>query len=153
MYILQDKVMKKDYHLSSDLSSSYKDMTINLLKILKDRTQCNLIGFYLYQRSSFPGVYSNFFENDITETKFKDAMKKSWSEDKFMPVSNHGYDDYYIINSSAMKYSTDDKLNIQNDMSTAKITQAFKKFSEKKSVNRVLLQRFITKIASEKKVA
>lgn len=153
VYILQDKVMKKDYHLSSDLSASSKSITINLLKILKDRTQCNLIGFYLHGRSSFQGVYSDFFGYDIIDTKFKDTMKKSWNEDKFMPVSNHGYDDYYIINSSAMKYSSDDKLNIQNDMSNAKIAQAFRKFSEKKSVNRVLLQRFITKIASEKKVA
>jgi hypothetical protein len=147
-YIIQDKVMKKDYYLTEHIYSSAAEITINLLKILKDRTGCNLIGFYLHDRSSSRVVHE--FYGYAIEEKFRAAMVKSWNENKFIPVTNHGYDDYYIINTPAMK-DTENKLEVNSTMTKAKIAKEFMKFSEKKAVNRILLKRFIDKIASDKK--
>jgi hypothetical protein len=147
-YIIQDKVMKKDYYLKDHIYSSAPEITINLLKILKDRTGCNLIGFYLHHASSSRVVYE-FYGYGIDE-KFRTSMMKHWTDNKFIPVTNHGYDDYYIINTQAMK-DTENKLEINSTMTKAKIAKEFMKFSEKKAVNRILLQRFIDKIAKEKK--
>jgi len=147
-YIIQDKVMKKDYYLTDHIYSSANEITINLLKILKDRTGCNLIGFYLHDRSSNRVVHE--FYGYAIEEKFRAAMVKSWNENKFIPVTNHGYDDYYIINTPAMK-DTENKLEVNSTMTKAKIAKEFMKFSEKKAVNRILLKRFIDKIASDKK--
>ena len=147
-YIIQDKVMKKDYYLKDHIYSSAPEITINLLKILKDRTGCNLIGFYLHHANSSRVVYE-FYGYGIDE-KFRTTMMKHWTDNKFIPVTNHGYDDYYIINTQAMK-DTENKLEINSTMTKAKIAKEFMKFSEKKAVNRILLQRFIDKIASDKK--
>jgi len=147
-YIIQDKVMKKDYYLTDHIYSSANEITINLLKILKDRTGCNLIGFYLHDRSSNRVVHE--FYGYAIEEKFRAATVKSWNENKFIPVTNHGYDDYYIINTPAMK-DTENKLEVNSTMTKAKIAKEFMKFSEKKAVNRILLKRFIDKIASDKK--
>ena len=147
-YIIQDKVMKKDYYLTDHIYSSANEITINLLKILKDRTGCNLIGFYLHDRSSSRVVHE--FYGYAIEEKFRAAMVKSWNENKFIPVTNHCYDDYYIINTPAMK-DTENKLEVNSTMTKAKIAKEFMKFSEKKAVNRILLKRFIDKIASDKK--
>jgi hypothetical protein len=140
--------MKKDYYLTDHIYSSAAEITINLLKILKDRTGCNLIGFYLHDRSSSRVVHE--FYGYAIEEKFRQSMVKSWTENKFIPVSNHGYDDYYIINTQAMK-DTENKLEVNSTMTKAKIAKEFMKFSEKKAVNRILLKRFIDKIASDKK--
>jgi hypothetical protein len=147
-YIIQDRVMKKDYYLTDHIYNCNREITINLLKMLKDRTGCNLIGFYLHDSSSNRVVHQ-FYGYSIDE-KFRAAMTKCWNENKFIPVSNHGYDDYYVINTQAMK-DTENKLEVNSTMTKAKIAKEFQKFSSKKAVNRVLLQRFIDKIASEKK--
>ena len=149
-YIIQDKVMKKDYYLTDHIYSCHREVTINLLKILKDRTGCNLIGFYLYgyYRSS-SSIIGEFFGYGIDE-KFRTNMMKHWKDNKFIPVTNHGYDDYYVIDTDAMK-DTENKLEVNSSMTKSKIAKEFMRFSEKKSINRILLQRFIDKIATEKK--
>ena len=154
-YVLQDKVTKKDYYFTkrydNDNRLNGEEVTNNLLRILKDRTGCNLIGFYLYEYSSFKNVFNSFFGYDNIDNVFRDKMQKSWSENKFVPVSNYGYDDYYILNAKEMRGANKNELSVNSSMSKAKIARSFMTFSEKKSLNRVLLQRFISKIAGEKK--
>jgi hypothetical protein len=150
VFILQDKEVGKEYHFKSNeySNSSYmpsNEVTINLLKRLKDRTGANLLGFYLYDTASFPSVLRTFYGYSV-DSKFEDTLKKSWSENKFIPVTSHGYDDYYIINTKAMM-NTENKLEVNSEMTKAKIAKEFMKFSEKKAVNRVLLRRFIDKVA------
>lgn len=153
-YILQDKVMKKDYHFFGSTlygQMNGEEVTTNLLKILKDRVGGNLIGFYLYDYANFKNVAGAFFGGTSNlDTNFFKKMQHSWSENKFVPVTNFGYDDYYVLNARAMKFTNTGILSVDSTMSKAKIAKSFMTFSEKKSLNRVLLQRFIAKIATEK---
>ena len=146
-YILKDDVMKKEYNLGKSLYC--EDVTNILLRILKDRTGSNLIGFFLSSDSLRHLTYRLFgYGADITK------YTENWKKNKFLIVESKGYDDYYIINAREMdigkiEYSIDTE-----NMSRAKMAKEFMKYSEKKSVNRVLLSRFIEKISSQsKKVA
>jgi hypothetical protein len=154
-YVLQDKVTKKDYYFTkrygyNDNRLDGDEVTNNLLRILKDRTGCNLIGFYLYEYSSFKNVLSAFYGYGSIDETFRNKLQKSWTENKFVPVSNYGYDDYYVLNAKEMRGANKNVLSVDSSMSKAKIAKSFMTFSEKKSLNRVLLQRFISKIAGEK---
>ena len=84
-------------------------------------------------------------------------VKKFWTDNKFYPVKNEGYDEYYVIDATNLR-KTDNQLEISDKTKTTKaMAKAFSKFAAKKTVNRVLLRQFIERIAdhrlSTKKVA
>jgi hypothetical protein len=58
--------------------------------------------------------------------------------------SSKGYDDYYIINSQTK--SADKFEFIAPGISKQRLASAFIKFAEKKTVNRVLLSKFMDKV-------
>jgi len=129
--------------------------TSTLLRILKDSTGCNLVGFYLYDRS-FKRLNSEFNISNYNPEAFLKA-RKYWNENKYYPVRSAGYDEYYIIDSNALR-NTKNELEIDNSgdkkMTTKKMVSAFTKFTQKKTVNRVLLRQFSERIAGHsKKVA
>ena len=119
-------------------------MTGLLLRVLKERTGCNLIGFYI-SSYGFDAMYRQFYGYDRGEV-YKNC-DKDWKDNGFFGVTTAGYDEYYILNSKSMNISTSN-LNINSDMTKRKIASEFIKFSEKKSVSRVLLSRFVKRIAA-----
>ena len=131
------------------------DNTNMFLRILKDRTGCNLVGFFLYEYESFNRVEREFnISNGNNDTFLK--ARKHWVDNKYYPVRSAGYDEYYIINTKAMGDTTN-KLAIDNTgekkMTTKKMVSAFTKFAQKKTVNRVLLRQFVERIAGHGKKA
>jgi hypothetical protein len=137
--IIRDNISKKEYKVKN-----HNDNTNILLRILKDRTGTNLIGFFLHN-SGF-----NYLANRYAN-KIDNSMSKQWKDNNFIAVTSDGYDDYYIINTVKMNLEVEE-LIVDSKMSKRKITNAFSNFSKKKAVNRVLLQRFVEKITKEKKV-
>lgn len=144
-YIIRDRVTKKEYNLGSD-RYQYQEVTSALLKILKDRTNCNLIGFFL-TNDSISYLTRKF---SVSEESY-DKLSKQWKNDGFVSISSSGYDQYFLINQKTMKIDKND-LEVNADMSTKKIAQQFIKFSEKKTVNRVLLRQFIDLVAVKPKM-
>jgi hypothetical protein len=151
-FILQDKKTKKTYDLAIDYKTAThfgnvhrKKFTATLLKMLKEQTGCNLVGFYIHS-ANFRTAYHDFFGYSTTEGH-KSEMNKMWKEDGFIPVTSEGYDEYYILNTQNLKIATE-KLQIDNTMTKGKLAKEFMKFSTNKSLNRVLLQRFVKKIAA-----
>ena len=151
-YFYVDPITKKTYDWYPWGWTGTAENTNTLLRILKDRTGCNLVGFFLYEY--------NFkrFLRDFNLATYDDRMKevqKFWVDNKFYPVKSAGYDEYYIINTSAMR-DTDNELEIDNSgkkMTTKKMAAAFSKFAAKKTVNRVLLRNFVERIAGHSKKA
>ena len=63
-------------------------------------------------------------------------------------MSNAGYDEYYIINPAMFKV-TSGNLKVEGDKITKrKLASEFIKFSEKKTVSRVLLSKVVKRIAA-----
>jgi hypothetical protein len=118
-------------------------MTDLLLRVLKDRTGCNLIGFYITSYG-FSQAYGRV--NGQSGEAYKKAST-DWKNNGFFGATTSGYDEYYIINPRSFDVSSG-KLAISSDMSKKKIASEFIKFSEKKAVSRVLLSRFVKRIAA-----
>ena len=139
-YVLQDEVTHKEYDLG-DVRYSYdgRQTTRVLLKRLKDRTGDNLIGFFLTN-----GSFNRIADTNITNVsyEYREKMSKFFRDNNFVPVTSAGYDKYFVVNATKMRV-VPGNLEVNGDMSRAKIASAFMKFSEKKTVNRVLLRQFI----------
>jgi hypothetical protein len=115
------------------------------LRVLKERTGCNLIGFYI-SSYGFESMYRQFYGFDHSSENHKKCAT-DWKDNGFFGVTTAGYDEYYILNPKSMNVSSGN-LNVNSDMSKRKIASEFIKFSEKKSVSRVLLSRFVKRIAA-----
>lgn len=154
-YIVQDEITRKDYYCTNTDYGSIdgSEVTNTLLRILKQRTGCNLIGFYLHSQytKNLGYIYESYFGNRISNEKHYQEMDKCWKTNKFVPVTSSGYDEYYIINLNSMK-EVPKELHVDGSMTKGKIAKVFLSFSESKAINRVLLQRFIKSISNVAKV-
>jgi hypothetical protein len=121
-----------------------------LLRLLKEKTGCNLIGFFLFGESWRTFTYRF---NLTGNYEYLQKVTKFWKENKFYPVKSEGYDDYFVIDTRALAV-TDNNLEIDTSKSTKQMAKAFSKFASKKAVNRVLLRNFIDHVTGKaKKVA
>ena len=150
-----DPITNKTYDWYPNDWYHTRDNTNTLLRILKDRTGCNLVGFFLYESNSFKRLDNQFNISNQNPEAFATA-RKFWLDNKFYPVKSAGYDEYYIIDTKSMNNTTNDLL-IDNSgdkkMSVKKMASAFSKFAQKKTVNRVLLRQFVERIAGHGKKA
>jgi hypothetical protein len=151
-YFYIDKVTRKTYDWYPWGYGMSGDNTNTLLRILKDRTGCNLVGFFLFGASF--NKFSSQFNLRADYDKYKE-IQKFWNDNKFYPVKSAGYDEYYVIDAKAMKNTTNELAIDNTKKNTAKqMAKAFSKFAQKKTVNRVLLRQFIDRVAGQsKKVA
>ena len=149
--IIQDTKTKKEYMLSGQGNSGiydYRAVTTTLLDMLKERTKSNLVGFFLCPLK-YKKMKDRFFP-DLQNAKYEADISSSWKNDRFVNVPNEGYDEYYVINTTK-RDDSDAELNVNSSMTRSKIAKEFQKFSERKSVNRILINRFMKKIAGNSK--
>ena len=122
------------------------EMTVALLQLLKDVTKSNILGFFIapyygrgviLNRIRKAGKYIEDFDN-----KYKLAKRN-----KFFMLNDVGYDDYYIIPGGKDLQIEEEQLKVEKDAKKTEIKNAFLKFQKGKAVNRILLNRFVSKIA------
>jgi hypothetical protein len=149
--ILQDDVTKNEYMLPEVQTRSDNlafDWTNAFLRMLKDRTGCNLVGFYIHEGGY--GLNTVIGQGKyIPDSQFKE-MKKKFKEQGHFPIMNSGYDEYFLIYADSMELGNDDfqvESKSKRGPSTGMITKEFAKFMKNKTLNRVLLTNFIKKIA------
>lgn len=152
-YIIHDDITKKNYEVPASISSrnwtrytlANQFLTPILFKILRDRTGCNLIGFYITS-NGFEREYRQFNSNKSNGEHYR-AAKKFWTDNGYFGVTNAGYDEYYILNPNMFKVSSGN-LTVGDKATKRSIASAFIKFSEKKTVSRVLLSQVVKRIAA-----
>lgn len=149
-YLLNDKETGKTYDYNNHFYGGNSANTTTFLTMLKEKTNCNLIGFFLFGESWRSFTYRFGLRDNYD---YVQKVAKFWKDNKFFPIKNSGYDDYFVIDSNALKNEEND-LEIDTTKSTKQMAKAFSKFAAKKSVNRVLLRNFIDHITGNpKKVA
>lgn len=150
--VMADKDTKKTYQFQTGLS-----LTKTLLERLKDRTGTNLVGFYIYPINVWSNKVANlkayarsikgFYPKlDIYEI---DKKATSFRDDGFLALDSEGYDSYFLIDPSQM--TADNRSFDQvtaKGLSAKKFENAFADFMSKKTLNRVLLSKFISMIAA-----
>jgi hypothetical protein len=138
---IEDKESAKTYRVSD------KGVTPTLLQILKDRTGCNLIGFYILPKSK------RYFQNAMA--RFNMIMTedgyKQFRNEKYFSVNGYGYSEYFLIpggdDLSTEDDSLSDILGEAKDVSARKLKGAFLKMNQNRLTNRVLLSKVIKEIA------
>jgi len=147
-FILTDDVTKKTYYFEGYPGGWGMDGTSAMLKILRDRTGCNLIGFYQYS-GHYNGLGS-LIDWTILEKK---ETKDFWKKNNYLPCNSKGFDEYFILDARSAQQNLEQPLNVNSTMTKRTMLNEFIKYSGKNAVNRVLLSRFVEHIASEKKKA
>jgi len=135
------------------ISGSRMSLTASLLKMIKDKYNATTIGFYLSKR-----VNKNSFEQFVPASVYKNGqyqgvnpnfekLRKKFLQDKVIEVSRPGYDSYYVVNAKDMNVENYTLGNIAADESTSNIKRMFTKSMKNRIYSRVLLNKFIEKIA------
>lgn len=138
---IEDKDSAKTYRVSD------KGVTPTLLQILKDRTGCNLIGFYILPKSK------RYFQNAMARFNMlmTDDGYKQFRNEKFFSVNGYGYSEYFLIPGGEDLSTEDDSLTDilgeSKDVSARKLKGAFLKMNQNRLTNRVLLSKVIKEIA------
>ena len=144
-FIVRDQITKKEYNIGND-RFFHQEITSSLLKILKDRTNCNLVGMFL-SNDGLNSLVNKFFPVSVDSEK----LRKQWRQDGFITATSSGYDKYFIIDQRALVQKKNE-LEVNSSMSRNKIAQQFMKFSEKKTVNRILLRQFMELVSVKPKL-
>lgn len=150
-YILRDPITKRSFYFDRSPSWSGKEFTRISLDILRARTGTNLLGFYITAHATMLKIANELDQPDANTEEKNTFYKKNG----FVPINTAGYDDYYIINSKKLSVVYDDELKVDSNMTKRKMASEFIKFTNRKSVNRILLSSFVGHIATqdEKKAA
>ena len=141
-----DPVTKKSFEVDEGYSA-----TPALLKMFRDRSNTNAIGFFL-QGNKTINTCTPWQRNSIRDEKAFSQACSSYNENGFavsLPDYN-GYTEQYIIRSNDMSVSnTNDNLDrLANGMATvAQVTRALAKDTATKNKSKLLLNRFIDLIA------
>lgn len=141
-YFIEDKKTKNVYPCGENLYGSGYNMTNIFLRSLKERTGCHLVGFYLHT-----GSLANLPMVD-PEEKSNPKVLKCWEENKYAGFTSVGYDEYYVMAIKSLG-NLHEAFKFNPAGSVKSLAREFRKHSEKKSVNRVLLRKFIDRIAKE----
>jgi hypothetical protein len=120
-------------------------MTNALLRVLKERTGTNLIGYFISQSTSKNGI-KGFLSAAGKPTENIDPIHSFMKKNKFYDLQDAGYDKYFLVNNKDLIVE-DSELSVEKDSSKKDIMKAFITNQKKKLINRVLLNKFIAEIA------
>jgi hypothetical protein len=140
-----DPITKKSYERSAFRGAS-QVTTATLLTMLKDRTKCNVIGFFLAATSGNNRVGQRdlqyMFPNQEVTT-----LRKILRKEKVLVCESMGYDEYYFVPGGQNLDIEDEELKVNGDMTRGKMAKGFTNYMRGKTVNRVLLNKFVEQIA------
>ena len=137
--VLRDPITKRQE--SFDTKASYNSglQTKALVKLLKARTNSNVIGFYVISGRDFGRKLPNWFPKQNNH----EEMKSDFRKNKFMVLQNSGYDEYYILRSSGLDTEEDTTFEVKENSTFRGIASAFAKYNGSRINSRVVLNRFI----------
>ncbi len=143
--VYYDPITKKQY-LRSQYGRNSQVTTTVLLNMLKDRTKCNVVGFFLAQaggngRVSNRDIQYMFPNQDIN------GLRKILRKDKVLTCESMGYDEYYLVAGGKSLAIDDGELAVNSEMTRGKMAKGFANYMKGKLVNRVLLNKFVDQIA------
>ena len=118
--------------------------TTALLKLLKQRTDANVVGFYVARLRDVRhalDLYTPKAEQTGTEKRVADFRKNN-----FTYLNNVGYDEYYFLRSDKLDTDEDDEFEVSST-TTRGLVSAFSKYTSNRVSNRIVLNRFINLIA------
>ena len=142
--VYTDPVTKKSYNRAEYRGYNQRTTTL-LLKMLKDRVKCNVVGFFLSAASR--GRVSNHDLMYVFPNQDLKMLRKTLKKDKVLVSETQGYDEYYFVAGGSSLKIDDGELDINGDMTRGKMAKGFTNYMKGKIVNRILLNKFVEQIA------
>lgn len=118
-----------------------RNFTNSLIRLLKARTNSNIIGFYILTPREFNRNSGNFYPGRTDVGQILAKFRK----EKYAIVDNSsvtGYDEYYLLRSSR-EDTEDEVFEVKANATTRGLVSAFTKYTVNRLNNRVVLNRFI----------
>jgi len=145
---------EKSYVTDTKTKITYKvdnrvAVTNALLKSLQDRLGINVIGFFIASRGydAVQAIRTHGSSDPYNEVVKLKELTKQLNREKSLIIDHEGYTEFYIIKGGTELDTNATKLEVDADASKRVITTAFKKHSKSKTLNRVILSRFVELIA------
>ena len=125
----------------SDCAHAYHKQFLNYFKI---KTGSTIIGYYVSGRKLNYWDVNNFAtkEGYAIYDKAKQEIKKN----KVWSIKNIGYDELFVIPRSNLRIENEESV-ITSDMTASKMKQLFSKGFKQKKMSRLLLNKFIERVA------
>jgi hypothetical protein len=123
--------------------SGGRELTSRYIKMLKDRTGCNIVGFYVLSGREFGREARQFFPAMVDFF----ALKAKFRKEKCMVVTSAGYDEYYLLRAEGLDTDEDVTFEVKENATTRGLVSAFSKYAGNRLANRVVLNRFVGMIA------
>jgi hypothetical protein len=119
------------------------DSSTAFLQLLKQRTDCNVVGFRILSMREVKSFLRNYIE------KFGDTDKASheFSKTGSYITKEFGYDELYLIKDAKLDTDTDSELDINEQQSIRGMVRSFKNYTKGHIGNRVILNNFIKLIS------
>jgi hypothetical protein len=118
-----------------------RDLTAAYIKMLKARTNCNIVGFYVLAGRELGRELYHFYPN--AGYNMLDKIKYDFRKNKSLTVTNAGFDEYYLLRSEGLDTDDDVTFEVKENATTRGLVSAFSKFAGNRLNNRVVLNRFI----------
>jgi len=122
-----------------------RSLTAGYIKMLKSRTDCNIVGFYVLSGREL-GREMHWFYPNISGSMY-DKIKSQFRKNKSMVVTSAGYDEYYLLRAEGLDTDEDVGFEVKENATTRGLVSAFSKYAGNRLNNRVVLNRFVGMIS------
>jgi hypothetical protein len=138
------KAIAEVYDTIGNPSTQGTDQSIALLRLLKQRTDSNIVGFYITSSQDARASISNFITRE--EKKSLDTFMSEFRRNKYAILQNAGFDEYYFLRSNDLAIDDENDFEVSSTTTRA-LVSAFSKYTTNRITNRIVLNRFIQLIA------
>jgi hypothetical protein len=137
--IVRDPITKHEERIGN--TGRYDDCTSAYIKLLKARTGCNVLGFYVISGREFNRKLNVWFPK--VSASVRDEMVIKFRKEKSLVVTTAGFDEYYVLRSEALDTESESEFVVKENATTRGLVNAFSKYTKGRVANRVVLNRFI----------
>lgn len=138
--VIRDPITKEEIRCEQHRG---RELTSDYIKMLKKRTNCNIVGFYVLGGREFGREVHEFFPRTADYDKLKSQFRKN----KSIVVTSSGYDEYYLLRSEGLNTEDDVEFEVKENTTTRGLVSAFNKYAGNRLSSRVVLNRFIGMIS------
>ena len=148
--LLTDRLTKK----TLKVGDTRRGLTDTLLKVLKLRTGCKVLGFYVDSKKTLSnGTLNRYFPesnywNSDAKLFDRKKVKAEFRKNKVLVVSeNTGYDELYLLAGGEMNVSDTEMATPSENAKKGEIKRLFASTLKSNKTSRVVLNKFITQVA------
>lgn len=143
-----NNVMVRAGNREFDLKNYDGDTNRMFLEILKKQTDANVVGFYICDHYQVDSAIARM----TSDSKKVSKLKKDFERDGYLAMQEAGWDEYYVVpNGNDIQVDTNGFQSL-NQVDNKNVQKEFVDIFKRQQRSRVILRKFIDKIAKKKEL-